>query len=174
VKLLQYHCKKFPNSLALLLRSSISCGEQILGRVAIVCVMGIVLATWVCPVAAAQITIKVVNGYNGKPLKGTTLDVWFGKKAVPPPTQVTATNDGNAFLTVPDSIETIVIGGQGVGDCRAGKRKSFLEGNVYSVQDILRTGVAAQNACGKARNQTTPGVLIFYARPLHWWEKTHD
>jgi hypothetical protein len=174
VRLLQYHRKMFPNPLVPFLLSSLPARAQTLGRVAIVWVMGIVFATWMCPVSAAQITIKVVNGYNGKPLKGTTVDVWFGKKALPPPTQVTTTNDGNAFLAVPESIETIVIGGQGVGDCRAGKRKSFLEGNVYSVQDILRTGVAAQNTCGKARNQTTPGVLIFYARPLHWWEKTHD
>jgi hypothetical protein len=116
VKLLQYHRKMFPNSLVLLLLSSLPAGAQTLGRVAIVWVMGIVLATWVCPMAAAQITIKVVNGCNGKPLKGTTVDVWFGKKALPPPTQVTTTNDGNAFLAVPDSIETIVIGGQGVGD----------------------------------------------------------
>ena len=145
-----------------------------MSRVAIVWVIGIVLATWVCPVAAAQITIKVVNGHNGKPLKGTTVDVWFGKKALPPPSQVTTTNDGNAVLAVPDSIETIVIVGQGVGDCRAGKRKSYIEANVYRVQDILRTGVVAQNTCGNARNQPTPGVLVFYVRPLHWWEKMHD
>jgi hypothetical protein len=145
-----------------------------MSRVAIVCVIAIVLTTWVCPAAAAQITIKVVNGHNGKPLKGTTVDVWFGKKAVPPPTQVTTTNDGNAFLAVSDSIETIVIVGQGVGDCRAGIRKSYIEGNVYRVQDILRRGVVAQNTCGKARNQPTPGVLVFYVRPLHWWEKMHD
>jgi hypothetical protein len=174
VKLLQYHREMFLNSPVLLLLSSLSAGAQILGRVAIVWVIGIALATWVCPVTASQITIKVVDGQNGKPLKSTTVDVWFGKKALPPPTQVTTTNDGNAFLAVPDPIETIVIVGQGVGDCRAGKRKSFLEGNVYSVRDILRTGVVAQNTCGKARNQTTPGVLVFYVRPLHWWEKMHD
>jgi hypothetical protein len=30
----------------------------------------------------------------------------------------------------------------------------------------LRTGVVAQNRCGKARNQPTRGVLVFYVRPL--------
>lgn len=88
--------------------------------------------------------------------------------------QVTTTNDGNASVLVPDSVDTIVIAGQRIGDCRAGKRKSYIEGNVYRVQEILRTGVVAENACGKARNQPAPGVLIFYVRPLHWWEKMHD
>jgi hypothetical protein len=145
-----------------------------MSRVVTVSAIIIVLATWVRPVAAGQITIKVVNGHNGKLLKGTTVDVWFGTKAYPPATQVTTTNDGTAFLQVPDSIETIVIVGQGVGDCRAGYRKNYIEGNVYHIQDILRTGVVAQNTCGKARNQPTPGVLVFYVRPLHWWEKMHD
>jgi hypothetical protein len=145
-----------------------------MSRTVVICVTAIILSIWVCPIAAGQIAIKVVNGHNGKPLKGTTVDVWFGKKALPPPTQVTTTNDGSAFLAVPDPIETIVIAGQGVGDCRAGKPTSYIEGNVYRVQDILRTGVVAQNTCGKARNQPTPGVLVFYVRPLHWWEKMHD
>ena len=30
----------------------------------------------------------------------------------------------------------------------------------------LRTGVVAPNRCGKARNQPTRGVLVFYVRPL--------
>jgi hypothetical protein len=137
-------------------------------------VIAIVLATGVCPVAAAQFTIKVVNGHNGKPLKRTTVDVWFGNQALPPPTQVTTTDDGNARLAVTGSVETIVIAGQWVGDCRAGKLKSYIDGNVYSVHDILQTGVVTQNTCGKARTQPTPGVLVFYVRPLHWWEKIHD
>lgn len=145
-----------------------------MSRAIIVCVIAIVLASWVYPVAGGQITIKVVNGHNGKPLKDTTVDVWFGRKASPPPTLITSTNDGDAFLPIPDSVETIVIAAQRVGDCRAGNRKSYVEGNVYRVQDILRMGVAAQNTCGKARNQPTPGVLVFYVRPLHWWGKMRD
>jgi hypothetical protein len=153
---------------------SLSAKKVRMSRVVIVCIIAIFLAIWVCPVAAGQVTIKVVNGHNGKPLKGTTVGVWFGRKASPPPTQVTTTNDGNTFLPIPDSIETMVIAGQRVGDCRAGNRKSYIEGNVYRVQDILRTGVVAQNTCSNARNQPTPGVLVFYVRPLHWWDKMHD
>jgi hypothetical protein len=120
-----------------------------------VCVIAIVLATWARPVAAGQITIKVVNGHTGKPLKATTVDIWFGRKASPPPTQVTTTDDGNSLLPFPDSIETILIAGQGVGDCRTGNLKSYIEGNVYRVQDILQRGIVAQNACGKTRSKAT-------------------
>lgn len=144
-----------------------------MSRAVVVSVIAFVLAIPVRSVAAAQITIKVVNGHNGKPLKGITVDVWFGTEAVPPPTLVTTTNDGTALLAVPHSGETIVIAGQWVGDCRAGKRKtkSYIDGNVYRIQDIVRTGLVAENTCGKARNQPTPGVLVFFVRPLHWWEK---
>ncbi len=145
-----------------------------MSRVAI-CVIAIV--TLLCPVAAEQqITIKVVDGRNGKPLKNTTVDIWFGTKASPPPTQVNAASDGSAVVVIPASRETMLIAAQSVADCRAGREagKSYIEKNVYRVEDILHTGVVAQNMCGKATGQPTPGVLVFYVRPLHWWEKMHD
>src|SRR5215475_5087355 len=122
--------------------------------------VAIFLLTCVYSTAARQITIKVVNGHDGKPLRDTTVYIWFGTKALPPPTQVTTTNDGSASLTVPDSVETIVIAAERVADCRAGKQKSYIEENAYHIQDILRTGAVAQNTCGKASNQATPGVLV--------------
>ena len=141
-----------------------------MSRILVACVLVFVLATSVHP-ATRQITIKVVNGHDGKPFKNTTVDVWYGTKAIPPPMLVTTTDDGYATLAVPDAIETIMIAAQLVGDCRSGEPKNFIENNVYRVQDILRTGVVAENACGKTKSQQTPGVLVFYVRPLHWWEK---
>jgi hypothetical protein len=86
-------------------------------------------------------------------------------------TQVTAENNGNAFLNVPGSTERILITGQWVADCRAVKGRNYIEENAYRVQDILETGVVAQNLCGKSQGQSTPGTLLFYVRPFHWWEK---
>lgn len=142
-------------------------------RLAIVLVIAISLTILVSSAAAEKrITIKAVDGHSGKPFKGITLDLWFGAKAVPPPVRVTTGADGSAVVVIPDSVESIVIAAQKVGDCRAGKEKgkSYIDENVYRIQDILQTGVAAQNLCGKAKRQESRGVLIFYIRPLHWWE----
>lgn len=121
--------------------------------------------------AEQQIKIKVFDGRNGKPRKNTTVNIWYGAKIVPPPTQVATENNGNAFLNVPGSTERILITGQWVADCRAVKRRNYIEENAYRVQDILKTGVVAQNLCGKLQAQSTPGTLLFYVRPFHWWEK---
>lgn len=121
--------------------------------------------------AEQQITIKVFDGRNGKPRKNTTVNIWYGTKVVPPPTQVATENNGNAFLNVPGSTERILITGQRVADCRAVKRRNYIEENAYRVQDILETGVVAQNLCGKSQGQSTPRTLLFYVRPFHWWEK---
>ncbi len=146
-----------------------------MSRVATAFVIAIAMTTLVSSAAAEQqITIRVVDGRDGEPLKGTMVDLWFGTRAIPPPVQVIAADDGKATVAIPDSVETIVIAAQGVADCRAGKQKSYIEKNVYRVQDILHTGVVAQNVCSKAKDQQTRGVLIFYVRPLHWWEKMHD
>jgi hypothetical protein len=142
-------------------------------RIVIVCVTCIVLATCASS-APRQIKIKVVNGRNGEPVKEAIVDVTFGGRVVPPPTQLVTTSDGSADLKVPDSAETIVISGQLIVDCRPDNHKNYTEDKAYRIQEILTKGVVAENTCGKAKNQQTPGVLIFYVRPPHWWDKPHD
>lgn len=121
--------------------------------------------------AEQQITIAVVDGRNGKPRTNTTVNVWYGTKIVPPPRQVTTGLDGKAVLNVPGSTETILINGRRVADCRATERRNHIEQNAYQVKDILEKGVVAQNLCGKSQAQPTPGTLMLYVRPVHWWEK---
>ena len=44
---------------------------------------------------------------------------------------------------------------------------------IFSVADILATGVNAPNACGSrsAQEKTTPGHLVVFARSKRFWEK---
>jgi hypothetical protein len=121
--------------------------------------------------AEQQITIEVVDGWNGTPRTNMTVNVWYGSKIGPPPTQVTTGIDGKAVLNVPGSTEAILIMGQSVADCRANKRRNYIEQNAYQVKDILQAGVVAQNLCGKSQAQSTPGTLLLYVRPVHWWQK---
>ena len=42
----------------------------------------------------------------------------------------------------------------------------------FAVDEILRRGVVAPNTCNSHLNiQSRPGVLIFFLRPLTWWEQ---
>jgi hypothetical protein len=40
----------------------------------------------------------------------------------------------------------------------------------YSIEKIVKSGVAASNTCGKFRAEAKPGELILFVRPRTWWE----
>ena len=41
----------------------------------------------------------------------------------------------------------------------------------YPIQEILESGVAAGNTCGRFRAQAKPGELIIFVRPTTFWER---
>jgi hypothetical protein len=41
----------------------------------------------------------------------------------------------------------------------------------YSIKEILRSGIASANTCGKFRAKPKPGELIFFVRPRSFWER---
>ena len=41
----------------------------------------------------------------------------------------------------------------------------------YPIKEILRSGIAAANRCGKFRAETKPGELIFFVRPRKFFER---
>jgi hypothetical protein len=41
----------------------------------------------------------------------------------------------------------------------------------YSIKKILESGVSTANRCGKFEAEAKPGELIFFVRPLTWWER---
>lgn len=54
-------------------------------------------------------------------------------------------------------------------DCRPPTDKSGTRNYSYSVKLIVREGIVLANACGKAAATPTPGEVILFARPVHWW-----
>ncbi len=54
-------------------------------------------------------------------------------------------------------------------DCR--NSKGGRDEPVYLVSDILNSGVLAANTCGtRLKIAPTPGEMILFVRPGHWWE----
>jgi hypothetical protein len=112
------------------------------------------------------ITIKVLNGKNGKPVWRESPNVYIGDSTenVNPRTD----RHGEAKLRIPADAESIKITPNWGHECRPSNARS------YSVAEILAKGVVAENSCGTSRVNPTPGVLVFYERPSTWWERTWD
>jgi hypothetical protein len=132
-------------------------------------------------VTAQQITIKLVDGRNGRALKNQVVAVWRGEKSVGMPTQTLLTNtNGIAFVPVPDTETSFTAGGESLMDCRMRLKYNWkgdlddhttFKEDVYRFSDVLSHGIVAANKCGKAVAQPVAGQLVLFVRPPHWWER---
>jgi len=146
---------------------------------------GILLALFVpCLATAQQITVKLVDGRNGRALGNQSVAIWLAEKPVGVPAQTVLTNaEGIANFPVPTPLASFVIGGEGLVDCRErltytgnakrheAQKDTVNKEEVYRFADVLSHGVVAANRCGKAVAQPVAGQLVLFARPPHWWEK---
>jgi hypothetical protein len=126
--------------------------------------------------AQKQITIKVLDGRNGHPLENVVVYVWFGQNTHGSPLGSSTGPDGTALVAIPEGEKTFVAAGEFIADCRGGNLpgKSFIDRNVYSIDEVLKTGTVGENQCGEATAQPIRDTFILFLRPLHWWEKLHD
>jgi hypothetical protein len=148
-------------------------------------IVAILLAMFMsCPAAAQQIAVKLIDGRNGRALGKQSVAIWLAEKMVGVPAQEVVTNaDGIAFFPVPAQRASFVAAGESLVDCRdrltyTGNAKRYEaekdtvnKDEVYTFADVLSHGAVGANGCGKAVAQPTPGQLVLFARPAHWWEK---
>jgi hypothetical protein len=130
--------------------------------------------------AGQKIMVKLVDGRNGRTLRDQSVAIWLAEKAIGMPNQSVRTNtEGIAFVLVPVQQTSFVIAGESLVDCRMHVRygkaamdeaKTYTE-EVYVFADVLAHGAVGANKCGKATAQPTPGQLVLFVRPPHWWEK---
>jgi len=151
---------------------------------------------------AQTISIKLVDGRNGRPMADKCINVWVGDKSAPksrPLLETQTDKNGVADLhlagqdaEVSNQSQQLACGLQGIihpavkyGDtitigsdymlCQArlpdGSWQA-LEG--FSTKDALRSGIATENTCGKAKGSPTPGEIVLFVRPLRWWEKLKE
>lgn len=139
---------------------------------------------------AQEIRIRLLNGRNGHPMSDC-LNVWTapGQRN---PTIVRTGKDGVAVIRtgnadrntvvapckyVPTSASVEHLGAIGIWldldvDCRAKTDvgSSPSKTKFYALEDIIKTGVASSNTCGKFIMNPSPGELVIYGRRPHWWE----
>lgn len=117
---------------------------------------------------AQDIRIRVLDGRNGHIISKERLNVWLGPEA------------GTAIELRTDrgGVATLHLEAKGVGlmsieanyyiDCRPFVKNAPRP--TYSLSEIVKSGIAAENACGKLPTEVRAGELVFFVRPAHWWE----
>ena len=140
---------------------------------------------------AATIHVLLLDGNNGKPLKigntgktGAPLSLTIFANCGPghicffPDKKFTWGVDGSGWTEVPviENLKSLqlmkptdqLVYCQGTPD----KYGALDKDPEFAVDEILRRGVVAPNTCNRHLNiQSHPGVLIFFLRPLTWWEQ---
>lgn len=142
-----------------------------------------------------QFKIKVLNGRNGHPVakscvyvqvwgnprefsaeevatddKGV-VDIRLGNDASVRPGRKTSACFGQAtvdtVLRYGDSVDILPNRDTAVA-CRP-PNKWGVRDYSYPVKLIVRQGTVGTNTCGKAAATPTPGEVILFVKPVHWW-----
>ena len=130
-----------------------------------------------CTITQAQIQVssvglRILNGHNGKPVKRADLIV-RQTPARPYETTLDRRTDaaGRASLLIQRDAEihAIVLHYPTCRTVKKADRKKLSTG--YAVGQILTQGMVSENDCSKRTLPPTPGELILFVRPLHWWER---
>jgi hypothetical protein len=120
------------------------------------------LISTVCLAQQTAITVRLVNGKNGKAITDKAFNIWLGNS-------FEGLHDtdakGEIKLDV-TNIEPRKI--RVLPDFRFDCRESHGSGGdriEYSLDEILSAGVVGENLCGRAGSLRQPGVLVIFVRP---------
>lgn len=139
-----------------------------------------------------EIRIKVLDGRNGRPISSECVNVSLG--SAPDSSFLIPTDkDGIALIRLAGKdtgenvrrhsskcngaavlepiakySDTIKVTGDYYIPCQPHPPDSpFLS---FSTKKVLLSGDVTENHCGRIEASPKPGELIFFVRPLHWWE----
>lgn len=120
----------------------------------------------------ASLRIRVLNGHNEKPVKLANLIVTetpLSPYNIPLEQRTDATGQSSLLVQSGIEIHTVVLRYPTCRRVAKADRKQPPLG--YSTQQILLGGVVSENGCSKRSLPPTPGELILFVRPQHWWER---
>ncbi len=113
------------------------------------------------------ISIRLVNGKNGKPITNEKLNVFINNAT---DSQLFRTDERGIIkltVTINDVLSfasNIQVSCHPYGRDEHSRRK-------YPVREILEHGIADQNPCStKVHFQANPGEFVFFERPRTFWE----
>ncbi|HUI43583.1 MAG TPA: hypothetical protein VL523_16600 [Terriglobia bacterium] len=118
---------------------------------------------------SAKITVRLINGTNGKPIKDKKVNIWLGGAGI---SWSDTDSKGRITLDV-TSVQPpeIAVLPNFVFDCRSEKDSASGRLVKYSLGEIISKGVVGINQCGAVAVSPTPSVLVLFARPRTSQEK---
>lgn len=112
------------------------------------------------------IRVRVVDGRTGKPVRTGNLNVWTSPNQIAS-SDIPLNREGIAMIQISHEDTIRIFPGF---DFFCGVRTPGSVGQEFPVDEVLRTGAATANGCGKANTAVKPGEIVVYVRPLTFWE----
>ena len=114
------------------------------------------------------ITIRVLNGKTGKPVKDEKPNVSLGDAG--DPTNPATDSNGEIHLHITSRHRSLGFLPNYYVDCRYKKDQPSPNGT-FSIDEIVSKGIVTGNLCGKAHIEPVPSVLVVYVRKMSFREK---
>lgn len=140
-----------------------------LGAYALLLLMGAGVSPSSAVTGNAKIVVSAVDGRTGRPLTNQHVLLFGGPSVEAAREQqqhyeLLTDSEGKATLALGPETQWIQVWVDWHVLC-------VPKNPVFSVADILSLGVKAPNTCGSTSERATPGRLVVFARPEHFWEK---
>jgi hypothetical protein len=120
-------------------------------------------------IASAQsdttITVRILNGRTGKPLKGIRMYVSFDDK--PYEINEILSKDGTLSFSERDRK---IMKLSPVGTISCGEQKPGQPDPVYQLSEIVAKGYVSRNDCGHHYVEPHPGELVLFRKYATQWE----
>jgi hypothetical protein len=152
--------------------------------------LALIVAAALCGPLRAQsantITVLMLDGKTGKPIVPSNFIVRFDHRNAVHNESVSLDDEGVARILVPAGATFLAVQGtfnssmEIYVNCDAGMEKDISTLHWYSVDEILRSGVAMPNECYKGkyaeatRSIPKPGMFVFFVRKNNWHEMPPD
>lgn len=112
--------------------------------------------------------VRLLDGRNGGPIENGHVRLWYDDAGGAAYTLVTNAK-GMALMPEPVGMPVrVLLSSADRIECRRLTQNEPLPG--YNLSAIAQKGDATENRCGAIGVKPRPGELVFYVRPLKWYE----
>jgi hypothetical protein len=132
-------------------------------------VLTLLFIALLCQAQETTITVRLLNGTNGKPITDRNFNVWIGDTG-----NILHDTDSQGVIQLDvtnSKPRTIRVLPDFRFDCRANRDFGRGDRIEYPLDEILSKGVISENLCGKPTSHRQPGVLVIFVRPRTLMEK---
>lgn len=130
--------------------------------------VSLLLSFLTCHAIAQTVTVQVLNGRNGKPMKKVRVYVNFHGSTASQEIGLTTNSFGEiTFETYGQRTFHITP----IGCISCGAQPIGSQAPEYSVAEILSSGIVSRNDCSHREVEPLRGRLVYFVVPASWWQQ---